>query len=149
VGADGRFRIEDLAPGTYRVEAEAPGHARDVRFGTVVLPDGETRLSLRLEEEGRLRVTVFGPGGLPVRGAEVAVTDAFGRPVWPPHEEADLYRVDGADRLTDARGEVVVPNLPAGIHLVRARAPGLLPFTTRVLVQTGVETRAAVVLSAE
>jgi hypothetical protein len=111
-----------------------------------VYPGGAPDLVFRLEEEGRLRITVYGPGGFPLAGAEVEIEDAFGGHLWPPREDVDLYRPFGSTWLTSARGEVVVGGLRAGVHVVRARKDGLAPFATRVLVQTGTETRGAVVL---
>ena len=151
VDRDGAFRVDALASGRYVVYAEAPGYARAAESPVDVVEGGETRLSFLLEEEARLEVRVFGPGGRPLRSAEVEVRDAFGRRrIWPLDRDAfgpaDLDRVERPEWLTDAGGRVVVPHLGPGVHVVLARFPRLEGEPGRILVQTGAPNRIAVVL---
>ncbi len=65
----GRFRIDGIAAGTYRVHAEADGLESDVI--TAVSSDQGTELSLTLRERRRLEGVVLSPEGLGIPGAEV------------------------------------------------------------------------------
>ena len=114
--ARGRFTVDDLIPGRYRVEvahlglestrsdelALAPGERRDL--GTLVLQTG-------FPATGR----VVDDSGVPIEAARVVVGDASGGGA--NTEAAGLYAV------TDASGSFSIP-LPAGRYRLTAGAAG-------------------------
>jgi protocatechuate 3,4-dioxygenase beta subunit len=69
--ARGAFRLEGLAPGTYLLEARAPGHARAV-LPRVRVPAGAP-LTVALGASGFLEGFVVDAAGRPAAGAEVHV----------------------------------------------------------------------------
>lgn len=146
VDPDGRFRIDSLRTGTYAVEAVAPGFGRVREEGVRVFPGSVPELSLRLLREGRLIVTVFGPGGRPIEGARVSVRDFWGRPVELPEPTAGLLAPWEPPDRTDERGTITFPNLSPGLYEVRAAHPGLVGPPVRVRVLDGELSRGAVVL---
>lgn len=66
----GQFRIEGLAPGTYQLEARAPGHARTVQRN-VRIP--ATPLTVALQAAGVIEGFVVDAQGQPAADAEVQV----------------------------------------------------------------------------
>lgn len=67
----GQFRIDGLAPGSYRLEAQAPGHARKVRRSVRVPSSAE--VVVEMIAAGVIEGTVFASDGKPAQGAEVVV----------------------------------------------------------------------------
>jgi hypothetical protein len=111
--AAGRFAVDDLIPGRYRIEVAHAG-AEPMRTDELVLAPGERRelgtLSLRdgFPVEGR----VVDDGGGPIEGARVAVAGgAAGDSV------AGLYA------LTDSAGHFSI-SVPAGSYQLAASASG-------------------------
>ncbi|MFT5359144.1 MAG: hypothetical protein ACI9KE_006387, partial [Polyangiales bacterium] len=87
----GGFSLSDVAPGTVRVVARAPGFATE----SVVADVGRGNLRLVLTPSGTLAGVVRDAEGQPARGATVILA---GSGVWPPREyECDddgRYRID-------------------------------------------------------
>lgn len=101
--ASGRFRLDGLSPGTWRIEVIAEGYEALQRIG-VTAPT--TDLSLTLRALATLQVAVVDASGLPAAGASVIVS---GSGVWPPRTAT-----------TDANGRFAMPSLPGGVYEVRA-----------------------------
>ncbi len=101
--ASGRFRLDGLSPGTWRIEVIAEGYEALQRIG-VTAPT--TDLSLTLRALATLQVAVVDAAGLPASGASVVVS---GSGVWPPRSAT-----------TDAGGHFAMPSLPGGVYEVRA-----------------------------
>ncbi|MFI0903177.1 MFS transporter [Streptomyces sioyaensis] len=73
-GADGRWEVAQLPPGTYTLVLSAPGHRPQARAGE--LSGGEPeRLDARLEPAATVRGTVRGPGGRPLADAAVTLVE--------------------------------------------------------------------------
>lgn len=70
--ARGTFRIDGLAPGSYQLEASAPGHAKLVRRGVPV--PAPRPLVVELTRAGTLEGFVLDAEGRPAAGAEVQVS---------------------------------------------------------------------------
>ena len=110
---DGRFTVDDLIPGRYRIEIAHPG-AEPYRGEELTLAPGERRdlgvLALRagLTLVGR----VIDEGGVGIEGARVAVTGV----------EATAGAL-GLHSATDPSGRFEL-TLPAGKYSVSATAPG-------------------------
>lgn len=88
---DGRYRIDDLAPGPARLEARHPASGRAVR--ELEAQSGENVLDFQLEGGQRVTGRVVGPDGSPVAGARVALTSRL--PSWSP----PTTRSDGGGRF--------------------------------------------------
>jgi uncharacterized GH25 family protein len=101
--AAGRFRLEGLSPGTWRVEVVAVGFEALQRIG-VAAPTAD--LSLTLRALATLSMSVVDADGGPSAGATVVVS---GSGIWPPRS-----------LTTDALGAVALPSLPGGVYEVRA-----------------------------
>ena len=71
---DGQYTIPFLAPGTYRVTAEAAGFKRYVREGVLVSTNQHTGLDLRLEIGAQVE-TINVTGGSPALETASAVED--------------------------------------------------------------------------
>lgn len=88
---DGRYRIDDLAPGPARLEARHPASGRAVR--EIEAQPGDNALDFQLEGGPRVTGRVVGPDGSPVAGARVALTSKL--PSWSP----PTTRSDGGGRF--------------------------------------------------
>ena len=116
-GVDGRFSLSGLHEGTWRYSARADGRAQ--LDGQVELVEGTTiePLSLRLEPESILRVSVVDVAGAEVEHA--AVVDC--RPAAMPG--AAGLRREGRD----TRGRIVVRGARADEYVLHVRADGFFP----------------------
>ncbi|MBP6833274.1 MAG: carboxypeptidase regulatory-like domain-containing protein [Deltaproteobacteria bacterium] len=101
--AQGRFRLDGLSPGTWRIELAADGFEALQRIG-VAAPTVE--LSLTLRALATLSLTVLDGAGNPAAGASVVVS---GSGIWPPRSLS-----------TNDLGAVALPSLPGGVYEVRA-----------------------------
>jgi protocatechuate 3,4-dioxygenase beta subunit len=142
-GADGRFSLGPLAPGTVRLAARAPGYLlRDTP--TVSLVAGQPAPATRLELVRGASVSgrVADARGAAVAGAEVrcvgAGTDDLVVLYEPLPLAAEAAALGGTGRAlagaratrTDARGVFVIDGLlPGRVHLEVARVP-LVPLRT-------------------
>lgn len=130
---DGRFVVEDVAPGALDVVVTAPGYVLSTT-GAVEIAEGKaTTLEVALERAGTIagRVT---SGGRPVPGASLSVAEA--------------RRMRSASgKQTDANGEYVLDTVPAGSHEVTISKSGYLSKTISVNVAVGKESRGDVELS--
>lgn len=111
-GADGRFSIEDIAPGSYSAAAAARGHLPG-RVSPIVLAAGDDRDDLRIviERGGHtLSGVVSDIGGGPVHGALVRTTAV---------SEGDVYEFfrAPATAVTDGDGRYAL-TLGDGAYLV-------------------------------
>ena len=142
----GRFRVDSLRTGTYSVEAKAAGLARAVAPAVSVFAGGSPEVNLELEREGRIEVSVYGPGIVPIEGARITVTDFWGRTVRFDPPRVGLLTPFSDPTLTGGQGRVLIPHLPAGIYSIRARYPGFAGAPTRVRVLSGELAKGAIVL---
>ena len=72
----GRFHAEGLSAGTYRVEAQAPGHAKAAVARAQVPSTAE--VVLELSASGFIEGTVTGADGKPAAGAQIAAVGGAG-----------------------------------------------------------------------
>lgn len=130
--AQGRFRLEGLAPGVHTLAAHAPGLAAQ-RRGVVV----GKRTELFLLPGGGLDGLVRGPDGGAVAGAAVAI------------EGATLLGSRSTDvEVTDGRGRYEFPGVDPGLYRVIARHPDFAPSWTTVTVERGGDASADLTLAA-
>ncbi|WP_423836037.1 MFS transporter [Streptomyces endophytica] len=71
-GAEGRWEVAELPPGSYTLVLSAPGHQPQARAVDVSGDAGQERQDVRLRPAATVRGTVRGPGGRPL--ADAAVT---------------------------------------------------------------------------
>ena len=101
--AQGRFRLDGLSPGTWRIELVRDGFETLQRIG-VSAPTPDIALTLRAFAS--LSLSVVDREGNPAARATVVVS---GSGIWPPRSLA-----------TNELGCVTLPTLPGGVYEVRA-----------------------------
>ncbi len=98
----GRFRLANVAAGTYRLQVVRDGYA-PAEAEVTVAPDAEVGgLELRLEPSGGLRLVVLRSSGLPPAEVRYALLDGSGR------------ALTSGSRPVDDVGRVRLPSIPAG-----------------------------------
>ena len=128
---DGKFAVEDLAPGTYNLAVHATGYTRS-SMTPITIEEGKTATAqIALERGGTVSGRVTAEGRV-LADAQVAV--AFSRET----------RSGFAPRRTDANGEYTIDGLPAGTHRLEVQRQGFVVKSVPVTVVTGKETRADV-----
>ena len=137
-GRDGSYRLRRIEPGSYRVEAQAPGYAAktispvEIRSAAAepAAAPGPTTLDIALERGGSLAGRVLGQKGEPLSGIEVAAFRILAGSA-PPDEDRDELVQAGAlgtaSATTGADGVYEIAHLPDGEFRVVARARGFEP----------------------
>jgi len=139
-GEDGSYLMRNLRPGKLRIQARRKGYVPvEGRVEVTGTAEAQLRMALVPATEGRVRVE--DPGGVPVSLTRVFVkAECFGK---------DFLRGSIPVQLgvTDAAGELVIRELPAGTHTLwvmhpefgRGKGSIVLPGATAVvrLAQTG------------
>lgn len=130
-GSDGRFRIENLAAGTYRVMVMAGFGLQHVESLEL---SGDRELSIALATGEISGVAVEAESGEPVAGAVVGVQSL------DPGDTAPWARqlAFGQRLETDSAGRFRIPHLKAGSWRVTVTAPGLAVGEATVVVAEGV-----------
>jgi protocatechuate 3,4-dioxygenase beta subunit len=120
----GRFTVDDLIPGRYRVEAAQPGF-EPLRTDELTLAPGERRDlgTLALRDGFPVAGRVLDESGAPIEGARVTAGGA------DPTASALYAATDGAGAFSLA--------LPAGSYRLTATAPRHGPARAEVTVQAG------------
>jgi hypothetical protein len=105
---DGRFQIDQLAPGEYAITVMAEG-LKPGKLSRIAVRAGETTEvgSIVLRLGGRVRGTVSNPEGAPVAGASVALVRSF----------------LGTTATSDVRGAFELAGLEEGVVTLRASHP--------------------------
>lgn len=132
--ADGTFSVFNLIPGTYLVNASAPGFGSNT-VSSIVFANGVTSTSVTLTN---LPATVTGVisdsgTGLGISGASITISRSNG--------------VILATGFSGDQGVFTFPNLPAGTFLLTAQAPGYGNATTSIILTAGETTTASLALS--
>lgn len=122
---DGSFRIEDLAPGHYRLDVLDPARALSHLEDLELTSDRE--VDLELEASPLAGTVVSAETGEPLAGALVYVYKLVGA-----SEKGSLVTV-----ATDASGRFVVAHVTAGSYLVSARKDKYAPAEQPVEVVAG------------
>jgi protocatechuate 3,4-dioxygenase beta subunit len=131
---DGSYRIDDLPPGRYTVEARAAGHAPGRRKGIQVTEGAAAEVPvIELEKgltlEGRV---VAADDETPVHGAEVEGFKAGGSLVAPSSGQKYVA-------ATDEDGRFGLEGLEAGPLVVQARHPRFARAEERLEIRDGAE----------
>ncbi|MCY1040862.1 carboxypeptidase regulatory-like domain-containing protein [Corallococcus sp. bb12-1] len=102
--ARGAFRVEGLAPGTWRLEARAPGHARTVMERLRIPSEGPVTVALRVA--GVIEGFVVDAKGLPATDAEVRVDGSLDPGVTTGAQGGFSLEVEpGSHTLSARRGD--------------------------------------------
>jgi len=131
--AQGRFRLEGLAPGLHTLAARGPGAA--ARRNGVALGK---RTELYLFPGSGLDGSVRGPDGAAIAGAAVAVESAI---PFGPRSSSDV-------EVTDARGHYAFVGIDPGLYRVVARHADFAPAWATVAVERGDDASADLTLAA-
>jgi hypothetical protein len=114
-GPDGRFVVDTLVPGTYRVDVVASGYARLTRDA---VPLG-ANVRLTLGRVGLVSGRVVRPDGRPASDATITIA---GSGLWPARTAT-----------TNDRGSFVLTDIPPGVYEVRAFEGNLVAAPRRGL----------------
>lgn len=126
----GRFTLEDVKPGAFRLTAFATGHTPGVLAEIDTTSGAElTDLEVVLGHGAVIEGTVTTPSGDTAAGARVALVDN-GVP-------GLLAGLGLPQAVADAEGRYRLEGLAEGKRSVRAELPGLLPATGEVEVSSG------------
>jgi len=129
--ASGRFRVENVDPGTYVVEARAAGFAPSTSAPIEVTRGHEPAFAeIAMSQGGTVTGTVVGSDGVPVEGADVELTanNYVAGPV-----DGLFAALSGASNepkllsTTDGQGKFVLTNIVEGTFQVRVSAEGHAP----------------------
>lgn len=125
VGADGRFRLCDLRPGRYVVRAMSPGFAPTVSDDVQVSDRGKVDIGPVLLREGGTLHLRLRSGGEPAKDVQVQLlrTPPADTQVWSGQTGA----LTDSPLTSDARGELVIEDQPAGDVWVVLRGEGTVP----------------------
>jgi len=129
--ADGRFEVNGLNPGTWRLRVAAYGFATSEELTFTIPPDlAQVMKDVELEAGGRVfGVVQQAHSGTPIGGASLTVEGGF-----EIDEEAVSVQ---ASALSDAQGRFSLAGLAAGLRSLRVAADG---YNTRMV--SGVLARA-------
>lgn len=117
--ADGKFRLEDLEPGSYEIVARKQGYNTIRRRNVEIAANAETESNFELEwsdpTTGGLEATITGPQGILL-----------------PDSTVDLLAngIARAQTTTDAAGIATFVGLPRGFYRLAASRSGFFPSTS-------------------
>jgi len=118
--ADGRFRMEDLAPGTYSLVVSAHGFARARQPEVKVPAGGAVEVSLEMTPGVSVAGRVLDGGSRrPLAGADVSISASM----------ADIFRTDLPATTSDDAGRFALDGLDPGAIAITARYPDRAPTT--------------------
>jgi protocatechuate 3,4-dioxygenase beta subunit len=126
---EGMFRLDGLAPGTYRVSGRANGY-RSSEPVTVALAEGaqDAPIDLRLERGSALRGRVVDPGGRGLAGAMVLVAPSSGPGGFASSATASTDFNGTFDLTAPSDGPMDITAIPAG--WAPARLTGVTPASS-------------------
>jgi len=122
---EGRYRLHAPPPGRYVLIAAAEGYRPQATGVTAV--DGPVEIDLVLAGAGLLAGRVVTPGGRPVRGATLTLTDGQGEVI--------------AAVRSGPEGDYSADDVVAGAYTLAVTAPSCRPVALPVSVRAGRETR--------
>lgn len=119
----GHFVVRALAPGSYDVVAQAPGHSQTVRAGLTVAAGEHFPLELQLSGTGSVEGEVKTPDGQPIVNAQVMGSTNLG----------DLQGNPPVEARTDATGHYALQGLSTGRLHLTARREGASVGTSQMV----------------
>jgi hypothetical protein len=118
---EGRFSIDDLGDGTFRLSATRKGYAATVRTVVVQQGRGEEQLQIALDPTEGLTLEVRAASGAPPSEVSLAVLDPAGGPLV------------GGQYATGENGRVRLTSVPAGTWQIVVGAAGAATETVEVV----------------
>lgn len=137
VGRDGRFSIDDVEPGPYRVRAQAEGYGNAT--AEIELPGGGVeRVRLELEAVGTVVGRVVDETGRPIPAARVTLDSA---PATFRLRQSDLETVSRVasvdfpwpDAVSDPEGHFRMTGVPSGTSTLVLSHPGRIETVRHVV----------------
>ena len=123
-GADGRFEVRGLTPGTYRVRADADGLAPGVA-GAAVVEGGIAEVQVQVVRGATLRLRARGADGELVPPGQLSILDGQGRPLAPKTSMTSvLRRMFGRQQSGGGSGWLEVGDVAPDTYTVVVRRPG-------------------------
>ncbi len=117
--AEGRFKIEKLPAGAYRVSVSAQGYASLVVGPKRLVADGYFPCDdVELAPQATVTGSVIDDAGKPISGANVRLVDTMGM------NGQSYHLVEPAETTTDAEGRFHIAGVPAGFGRVRCFTKG-------------------------
>jgi protocatechuate 3,4-dioxygenase beta subunit len=125
-GADGRFELGGLTPGTYRVRADVEGLAPGVAEDVVVVEDGQVEVAIRVVVGATLRVRARNVDGSQIPPARISVLDGQGRPLASRVSVLSVFRrmVGSGERKVGDSGWYEVGSVPPDTYTILIEEPG-------------------------
>lgn len=125
----GRFRLEGLEPGSYRVSVSSPREL--LTYNELVELTGDTDLRIDIPTARVSGIVVSAATAQPVPGAVVYLQQLVGAQADQP---ASIVNV-----VTDARGSFLLARVTAGRHQLRVRKDGYAPAEQMIEAQPGAD----------
>jgi protocatechuate 3,4-dioxygenase beta subunit len=127
-GADGRFELVGVKPGTYRVWAHRPGLGTSLIEEATLEGEADTRITLQIDPAPSLEGRLVAPAGKPLAGK-----------LWVM--ELDGSRTDQVSNVLKAEsaadGRFRLRDLPPGSHALAVSANGFTPRRIEVTLPAG------------
>lgn len=124
-GPDGRFKIEGVTPGRYRVRADVEGLSPGVADEVVVAESAATDVTIQVVRGATLRLRVTNVDGSFVPLAQVSLLDGRGKPLASRVSVLSVFRrFVAADEKKEDTGWREIGGIPPDTYTLIVKEPG-------------------------